>query len=109
MARLLLIIALLSGMTVVQAQVLVYGDDNYPPVIYQQGSETHGVLADLLRFVARDIRLPITLELYPWKRAYSLAAQGRARPASSACRGTKSARSSSTTPTPSTATTSTWW
>ena len=86
MARLLLIIALLSGMTVVQAQaqaqvpaqVLLYGDDNYPPVIYQQGSETHGVLADLLRFVARDIRLPITLELYPWKRAYSLAAQGKA-------------------------------
>lgn len=61
-----------------QAPVLVYGDDNYPPVVYQQGSETRGVLAEVLRFVARDIQVPIALELYPWKRAYSLAAQGKA-------------------------------
>ncbi len=60
------------------AQVRIYGDENYPPVVYRQGTESQGVLADVLRFVERDAHLPIRLELYPWKRAYTLAAQGDA-------------------------------
>ena len=78
-ARLCLVGALgslcLSGLS--HAEVLVvFGDDNYPPVIYAKNGQATGVLADILRKVSARSGDTYDLQLFPWKRAYEQARLG---------------------------------
>lgn len=62
-----------------QAETLIFGDENYRPVIYldAQGKPA-GLLAEVLSHFSAVSGEPISLRLYPWKRAYAgaLSAQG---------------------------------
>lgn len=59
------------------ADVKIYGDDNYQPVIFRDADgKPKGVLVDVLNQVQRTTGIPINLELLPWKRAYVSAERG---------------------------------
>lgn len=65
--------------TSAQAQELfIFGDDNYPPVIYlNKQQQTSGVLPQALEYFRKASGDNFTLKLYPWKRAYANAESGK--------------------------------
>jgi polar amino acid transport system substrate-binding protein len=73
----LLINALL--LTPLQAEeVTVFADENYPPVIYRNAQQQPaGFLAEVVQYAATASGQPISLRLYPWKRAYVSAEYGK--------------------------------
>ena len=58
-------------------EIIVFGDDNYAPVIHLQAGKPAGVLVDLLRKVAERTGDTYTVQLFPWKRALETAKAGR--------------------------------
>jgi polar amino acid transport system substrate-binding protein len=57
--------------------IKVFGDENYPPVIYRESAgQAGGVLPEVLRYVAKATGKPIELQLFPWKRSYTNAEMG---------------------------------
>ncbi len=58
--------------------LMVYGDDSYPPVIYNDKGKPSGVLVDIMGQVSTITGDHYEIRLYPWKRAYEHARQGRA-------------------------------
>lgn len=67
-----------SGTSLLHAETLVvYGDDNYLPVIYHDAAgKPAGVLVDILRKVSDRSGDTYDIQLFPWKRAYELARRG---------------------------------
>jgi polar amino acid transport system substrate-binding protein len=65
---------LLSSLIVTPLQaeeIIIFADENYPPVIYRDAQQQPaGFLAETLQYVSTTGGEPITLHLYPWKRAY---------------------------------------
>lgn len=57
--------------------ILVFGDDNYPPVIWAEKGEARGELPRILRALEPALGQKFRLELSPWRRAYESAAAGR--------------------------------
>jgi ABC-type amino acid transport substrate-binding protein len=56
--------------------LVVYGDDNYLPVIHVQDGKPAGVLVEILRRVSERSGDSYDVQLFPWKRAYEQAKQG---------------------------------
>lgn len=57
--------------------LVVYGDDNYLPVIHLDAAgKPAGVLVDILRKVSARNGDTYDIQLFPWKRAYELARRG---------------------------------
>ena len=68
---------LLSG-TSQARELLIFGDDNYPPVIYLNSQEQpSGVLPEALEYFRKTSDDSFTLKLYPWKRAYANAVSAK--------------------------------
>ncbi|APW42177.1 substrate-binding periplasmic protein [Rhodoferax saidenbachensis] len=67
-----------AGTTGLHAETLVvYGDDNYLPVIHHDAAgKPAGVLVDILRKVSARSGDTYEIQLFPWKRAYELARRG---------------------------------
>jgi len=57
--------------------ILVFGDDNYPPVIWADKGEPRGELPRILKLIEPAVGVRFRLELSPWRRAYESAAAGR--------------------------------
>ncbi|WP_374403105.1 substrate-binding periplasmic protein [Niveibacterium sp.] len=57
--------------------VLVFGDDNYPPVIWAEKGEARGELPRILKALEPALGQKFRFELSPWRRAYESAAAGR--------------------------------
>lgn len=77
--RLLALSLCLPVSAMIQAETLIFGDENYPPVIYlDTDGQPAGLLAEVLGHFAALSGEPVNLRLYPWKRAYAsaLSAQG---------------------------------
>lgn len=58
-------------------ELLIFGNDYSAPKIYQEDGAAKGVLVEILRLV--DQELPthsFEIKLFPWARAYGLAAEG---------------------------------
>ncbi|QSI77057.1 substrate-binding periplasmic protein [Niveibacterium microcysteis] len=55
----------------------VFGDDNYPPVIWADKGEPRGELPRILKLLEPAMGVRFRLELSPWRRAYESAAAGR--------------------------------
>jgi polar amino acid transport system substrate-binding protein len=74
----LVLVLAASGTAGLHAETLVvYGDDNYLPVIHHGASgKPAGVLVDILRKVSARTGDTYDIQLYPWKRAYELARRG---------------------------------
>jgi polar amino acid transport system substrate-binding protein len=58
-------------------ELIVYGDDNYAPVIHVRAGKPAGALVDLLRKVSERTGDTYTVQLFPWKRAFETAREGR--------------------------------
>lgn len=56
--------------------VVVFGDDNYAPVIHRAGGKARGFLVDLLQRVEASGLAQFELRLVPWNRAYVSATRG---------------------------------
>lgn len=77
--RLCALSLLLPLSAISQADTLIFGDENYRPVIYKGADgQPAGLLAEVLEHFAAVSGEKVTLHLYPWKRAYAgaLSAQG---------------------------------
>lgn len=57
--------------------ILLFGDDNYPPVIWVEKGEPRGELPRILRALEPALGRSFRFELTPWRRAYESAAAGR--------------------------------
>lgn len=74
-----LLLLSLSGTCSQAEEVLIFGDENYRPVIYlDQHQQPAGLLIDVLTHYTQVTGTPVQVRLYPWKRAYTAAenAQG---------------------------------
>ena len=58
--------------------LLVYGDDSYPPVVYNRLGKPAGALVEIMGRVSALTGDTYEIRLFPWKRAYEHARQGRA-------------------------------
>lgn len=59
------------------AEITIFGDENYPPVIYRNpAGEPSGLLVEVLQHYQRRSGKVIKLQLAPWKRAYKSAESG---------------------------------
>lgn len=72
-----LLLALVSGVADAET-LLVYGDENYAPLIYSTQGYPTGSLVDILRRVSERTGDTYEVRLFPWKRAYEHARAGRA-------------------------------
>ena len=57
--------------------ITILGNEYKPPKYYLENGEPRGILVDILRYVDRETDHVITIELYPWKRAYHMAKAGK--------------------------------
>ena len=58
--------------------LLVYGDESYPPVVYNRLGKPAGALVEIMGRVSSLTGDTYEIRLFPWKRAYEHARQGRA-------------------------------
>lgn len=57
--------------------LVVYGDDNYAPVIYLEAGKPVGTLVDILQAVGKKTGDVFDFQLRPWKRAYEESKSGQ--------------------------------
>lgn len=73
----LLFFALVWGSQTVRAEnLIVFGDDSYPPVVYSKDGEITGFLPSILANLEAVTGDHYDIRLFPWKRAYELAYRG---------------------------------
>ncbi len=53
-------------------EITILGDEYKPPKIYLEEGEPSGILVDILRRVELKMGINFNIQLYPWKRAYTL-------------------------------------
>lgn len=77
-SRLLLMAVLLFfWRATLAADITIFGDDNYPPVIYRdQSGQPNGLLVEVLQQYQQHTGQTLKLKLMPWKRAYKSAESG---------------------------------
>lgn len=73
----LLLLGLLQLPWLHAGPLLISGDDNYPPIIYQENQRPAGALPALLNALGKQTGLQFQLQLFPWKRAYETAVSGK--------------------------------
>ncbi|WP_286240834.1 substrate-binding periplasmic protein [Neptuniibacter halophilus] len=77
-----LVVALMTGSAVAAdkaVEVILYGDDNYPPYSYSEDGEARGIYADIILEAGQ--RMPgfrLSLKTVPWKRGLLMLQQGTA-------------------------------
>lgn len=59
------------------AEIVVLGNDDKPPKVYLEDDQPKGVLIDILKYLETHTAHDFVYELYPWKRAYNQALEGR--------------------------------
>ncbi len=50
--------------------------ETWAPFSYQEGHEVKGVITDIVRKVFADMHVPVTFEVFPWKRAVIMLKRG---------------------------------
>lgn len=60
------------------APIEVFSDDDYRPVSYLENGAPKGFLIDVIHYAEKTTGTPLKLTLFPWRRAYVGATQGRA-------------------------------
>jgi polar amino acid transport system substrate-binding protein len=65
-----------SGIAVNAESLVVFGDDNYAPVVHLRDGKPAGILPAVLERIAAQTGDKYELRLTPWKRAYELAVRG---------------------------------
>ena len=66
-----LLLASLCSAASLAEPIKIFGDENYPPVIYLDAQQQPtGVLVEVLHQFERATGETLDLQLYPWKRAY---------------------------------------
>lgn len=56
--------------------LVVFSDENYPPIVYIQDGKPAGKFVEILRRASQITGDRYDLQLFPWKRAYEQARQG---------------------------------
>jgi len=67
---------LVNSFVVNSQEILVVGNYNNPPKIYWKDNKPQGILVDILKYVESQSNYKISIELYPWKRAFSMGNNG---------------------------------
>jgi len=57
--------------------VVLFGTDSKPPKSWKKGSTPHGIQVDILREIECRTDLTFDIQMYPWKRAYMHALEGK--------------------------------
>ena len=71
-----LIGSLASALSATADTLVVFGDDAYAPVVYKNEAKVAGVLPAILARASEITKDTYDVRLFPWKRAYELAARG---------------------------------
>ncbi len=58
-------------------ELLIMGDDSGPPKYYLDKGTAKGFILDIVVWCLQDMKQPYTVNLYPWKRAYQMALDGK--------------------------------
>ena len=58
-------------------ELLIMGDDSGPPKYYLENGTPKGFIVDIVVWCLQDMKEPYTVNLYPWKRAYQMALDGK--------------------------------
>lgn len=75
----LLVLSALSPVRAAPQEVILYGDDAYPPYSYLEGGVPSGVYVRILQAAfARMPEYTLTLRLLPWRRSLKMVEQGEA-------------------------------
>ena len=69
-------IALALSGAVFAENIVVMGDDAYPPVMYLENGTPKGILVSILKKVEKITHDTYEIRLFPWKRSYELAVRG---------------------------------
>lgn len=81
MKKLLSLIALISlgilGSSSWAQPIVIFGDEDYPPIIFAKDGKPSGILPDILSRIEQQTDSSFQLVLLPWKRAYVEALEGR--------------------------------
>lgn len=51
--------------------------EEYPPYYYLENNKVIGISAEITGAVSKEARIPYTITLYPWARAYAMALHNR--------------------------------
>ncbi|SON53024.1 substrate-binding periplasmic protein [Vibrio tapetis] len=75
---LLIVVVSISFGTLASQNVVIYGDDNYPPYSYIENGEPKGIYVDILRLVFSEMDdYTVTIRMVPWKRGLRYIEQGK--------------------------------
>jgi len=59
-------------------QVIIYGDDNYPPYSYKENGVAKGIYVDILKKAFSQIKnYNVTIKMVPWKRGLNYIKTGK--------------------------------
>jgi len=71
------ILLTLQAFPVFSAEITILGNDYKPPKYYLEYGKPKGILIDILRSIDQETEHSFAIRLYPWKRAYLMAADGK--------------------------------
>lgn len=71
----LLIVCCVFAPSLKAEDLVIFGDDSYPPVVYLDNGEVKGFIPAILKQLEPITGDHYDIRLYPWKRAYELASR----------------------------------
>ena len=74
---LLIAISLINVTTACCDDLLIFGNYAKPPKYYLENKVPKGILIDIMRYVETETDYSFDIQLYPWKRAYYSALNGK--------------------------------
>ncbi|MDE1461166.1 substrate-binding periplasmic protein [Spartinivicinus poritis] len=60
-----------------QQEFLIVGEE-WPPFEFKDGEEVVGIDVDIVTHIFKEMNIPVTFKMLPWKRAWSMVEEGKA-------------------------------
>ncbi len=71
------IMLMLSPVSSLSEEIVVFGYDAKPPKDWIENGKARGILVDMIRYAQKEIGYNLPIKLYPWQRAYNNALNGQ--------------------------------
>ncbi|WP_163834508.1 substrate-binding periplasmic protein [Spartinivicinus ruber] len=65
------------GFANAQQELLIVGEE-WPPFEFKDGDEVVGIDVDIATYIFKEMKIPVSFKMLPWKRAWSMVEEGKA-------------------------------